>query len=205
VETLEAIGTEEALQKALSAVSSLIDLDSPAEAKKLEQTSRTAARLAGKLGEDKKSYYADIAAVCQAVPDWFEMHQQARPGPVGRSSYEVVRRLPALARKLWIAETMRRLDLAAKQEKEDSESYIHDGAVRAVEDIFSPELVPALERVARESRARVESHGRYKVAKFFNVRSLAAAILTEKTGQQHTFIDIDGQTHPGGWDPSQEQ
>jgi HEAT repeat protein len=206
VKTLEAIGTEEAVEKALNSVSSLIDLDSPPEAEKLEWMSRAAARLARNPGSRDERHYRHIAAVCEGVPDWFEIHQRVRPRPEGRSSYEAVRHLPGLARKLWMAEATRRLDLAAQKEGREKLQYNIPGcAVRAVDDIFDPELVPVLKRIAEESQSKVDFHGRYQRVDFYNVRSLAARILAEKTGQMHTFVDVDGRVHPGGWDPSREQ
>lgn len=38
--------------------------------------------------------------------------------------------------------------------------------------------------------------------RYYHVRSLAAGLLTEKTGRLCTFVDVDGRTHPGGWSPS---
>jgi hypothetical protein len=133
------------------------------------------------------------------------MYQQQRPRAEAASGFEAAKRLPALARKLWIAEATRRLDLAAKQQEPNWESEIDDSALRSIEDIFAPELTPVLERIAKESRAVVTSHGKYQFVKFYNVRSLAAKILSEKTGQPYTFVDVDGGTHPGGWEPSQEK
>ena len=43
------------------------------------------------------------------------------------------------------------------------------------------------------------------MVEFYNVRSMAAKILTQKTRKQYTFVDVDGRTHAGGWDPSQER
>jgi HEAT repeat protein len=204
-QTLEAIGTKEALEKALEMLSGLIDPEKPGDAERLQKVASSAARLAKKLGSPKESYYSDIAVIAREVPRWFGMYQQQRPRAEAASGFEAAKRLPALARKLWIAEATRRLDLAAKQQEPNWESEIDDSALRSIEDIFAPELTPVLERIAKESRAVVTSHGKYQFVKFYNVRGLAAKILSEKTGQPYTFVDVDGGTHPGGWEPSQEK
>ncbi len=193
-------------EEAFEALRSYIDTKELVEPRQLQQLSAAAARMAGKLGIDSQYYYADIAEVSKAVPGWFEIHQRARPQPEVRASYEMVKRHAALARKLWIMEAARRLDLAAKQQDRENWKFnIPEQAIRAVEEIFAPELVPVLERIARESRDKVSFHGKYKMVEFYNVRSLAAKILTEKTGQVHTFLDADGRSHLGGWNPSQEK
>jgi hypothetical protein len=119
-------------------------------------------------------------------------------------SFNTVERHGALARKLWIAEATRRLDLSAKEEKESFESNIPEQAVTAIVPLYSSELIPVLERISKESKSTVAFHGKDKIVKFYYVRSKAAEILTEKTGRQYSFIDVDGQRHPGGWNPSQE-
>lgn len=205
ISTLEAIGSKESF----NALRSHIDSQQIVEPRLLQPLSAAAARMAEKLGHDSKNYYAEIAVVSEAVRGWFEIYQRAQRQPQDRSSYKLVKRLPALARKLWMAEATRRLDLAVKQSKEEWEFYIPKQAVRVavrvIGDIFAPELVPVLERIVRESRNKVSFHGKYKMVDFYNVRSIAAKILTEKTGKQYTFIDADGRTHPGGWNPSQEK
>lgn len=201
ISTLEAIGTKEAFE----ALRKLINLDRTIKPRRLQRLSTVAARMAEKLGYDSNDYYAEIAVVSEAVRGWFEIHQIHQPQPEERLNYEAVKRLPALARKCWMAEATRRLDLAAKQSKEEWKFHIPGQAVRAIGDIFVPELVPVIERIIRESRNKVSFHGKYKMVDFYNIRSIAAKILTEKTGKPHTFIDVDGRTHPGGWNPSQEK
>ena len=201
IATLEAIGSEEAFE----ALRKSVDLERAIAPRRLHQLSTATARMAEKLGHDSRDYYAGISTVTEAVPGWFEIHQQPQPLPWDRSSYEAVENSPALARKLWATEAYRRLDLAAKKGKEGWESNITEQALWAVEKIFAPELVPVLERIVRESRARVQFHGKYSMVYFYRVRSIAAKILTERTGRQYTFVDVDGRTHPGGWNPSKEE
>ena len=50
----------------------------------------------------------------------------------------------------------------------------------------------------------MDFHGKRSIVRHYHVRSQAARILTEKTGQPYTFVDVDGRTHPGGWNPSQD-
>ncbi|HUT28332.1 MAG TPA: HEAT repeat domain-containing protein [Sedimentisphaerales bacterium] len=204
-QTLEAVGTKESLEKALQILSSLIDPERPGDAKRLQTVASSAARLANKLASPKESYYADIATVSSEALRWFEMGQQASPRAEAISGFEAVGRLPALARKIWIVEATRRLDLAAKQQEPNWEFELNGSEIRAIKGIFAPELVPVLERIVKENQSTVSFHGKYQIAKFYNVRSRAARILTEETGQPHTFVDVDGRTHPGGWDPSQEK
>jgi hypothetical protein len=201
ISTLEAVGTEEAFE----ALTGHIDVNEIITPRRLQEHCAAAARMAEKLGNESENYYAEIATVSQAVPGWFEIHQLERPRPEARDSYETVKRHMALARRLWIAEATQRLDLAAKENRLQAQSSISGGAVRAVSGIFGPELAPSLKRIAGESRDKVSFHGKYRMVDFYIVRSLAAKILTERTGQKHTFIDADGRTHPGGWDPSQER
>ncbi len=94
--------------------------------------------------------------------------------------------------------------MAAKEDNESHLSNIPEQAVTAIEPIYGSELIPVLERIAKESKSRGGFHGKYKIVNFYNVRSKDAEILTEKTGQQYSFIDVDGRSHHGGWSPSQE-
>ena len=204
-QVLEQMNTPEALKRGLAALASLIDIEAPDEPRRVEVISSLAARMAEKLQDESKQQYADIAVVARSVRGWFEMGQQSMPEPQDRPNYDVVKQYPDLARKLWIEEAIRRLDLLAKRDKEDWQSIIHDSALRPIQDIYDPELVPVLERIAAESRAQVEFHGKYQLVEFYSVRSIAARILTEKTGRPHTFADVDGRRHPGGWNPSQEE
>lgn len=203
ISTLEAIGSKESFD----ALRAHIDSQQIVEPRLLHLLSAAAARMAEKLGHDSNNYYAEIAAVSKAVRGWFIIGQiQLQVYRYEeRLNYEAVKRLPTLARKCWMAEATRRLDLAAKQSKEEWKSDIPEQAVRVIGGIFAPELAQVLERIIRESRDKVSFHGKYKMVDFYNVRSIAAKILTEKTGKQYTFIDVDGRTHPGGWNPSQEK
>jgi len=200
ISTLEAIGSREAL----AALGKLIEQDRISSPERYREIASVATRIAERLEVNSRSYYNDIATVSEAVPDWFEIHQRVQPSPEDRASFKVVEHHGVLARKLWIAEATRRLDLAAKEDNESHESNIPEQAVTAIEPIYGSELIPVLERIVKESKSTVDFHGKYKIASFYNVRSKAAEILTEKTGQQYTFINVDGRSHLGGWLPSQE-
>lgn len=65
-------------------------------------------------------------------------------------------------------------------------------------------MIPTLERICREGKRLVNFPGKTSFVKFFQDRGEAARLLTEKTGKVYTFVDVDGRTHPGGWDPSQD-
>ena len=202
ISSLEAMGTEEALDE----LTRFIDTERITDPPWLEQLSDAASRMAGELGDNSsKDSYAEIATVSRAVRRWFQITAMAQPSPERRDTYELIKRQASLARKVWIVETTRRLDLAAKPDAEKWQSHIPEQAIRAVSGIFGPELLPTLKRIAGESRDKVSFHGKYRMVDFYNVRSLAAKILTEKTDQKHTFVDADGRTHPGGWHPSQQR
>jgi hypothetical protein len=83
-------------------------------------------------------------------------------------------------------------------------SDIRGRAVHLAELIFAPELIPSLERLAKECETSEDFRGKRGIVRYYKVRSMAAKTLTEKTGRPYTFVDADGRTHPGGWDPSQE-
>jgi HEAT repeat protein len=203
ISTLEGMGTKEAFE----ALTRFIDTERLTDPRWLVQLSAAASRMAGEMGDNSsKDYYAEVAAVSRAVPGWFQITARAQPLPEARDTYELIKRQAALARKVWIAEASRRLDLATK--KEERETFQHDipaEAIRAVEDIFAPELVPVLQRIVRENQAKVSFHGKDRMVEFYHVRSLAAGILSRKTGRPYSFIDADGRTHPGGWNPSHER
>jgi hypothetical protein len=133
------------------------------------------------------------------------MTQQMRLESQRRTNYNSVKQYPELTRKLWIAEATSRLDLATKPDAEEWRFVIDNRALRGIEEIFTAELVPVFERIAEENRLNVGFHGKYRLVDFYIVRSMAAKILTEKTGTSYSFIDVDGRRHPGGWDPSQEK
>ena len=202
ISTLEAMGTKESFD----ALTRFIDVERIADPRRLEQLSAAASRMAGELGNDSaKDYYAEIVTVSRAVQGWFQMTAMAQPPPERRGNYELVKQRAALARKVWLVEATHRLDLAAKEEGDNFQYDIPIEAIRVVEDIFAPELVPVLQRIVRESQAKVSFHGKNKMVEFYYVRSLAAEILSKKTGRPYSFIDADGRTHPGGWNPSHEQ
>jgi HEAT repeat protein len=201
ISTLEAMGTKEAFD----ALTKFIDVEKITDPRRLEQLSAAVSRTAGGLGDNSsKDYYAEVAAVSRAVRGWFQITAMAQAPPEARDSYEMIKRQAELARKVWIVEASRRLDLAAKGGRETFEHDIPGEAIRAVSDIFAPELVPVLQRIVRESRAKVSFHGKDKMVEFYHFRSLAAEILSKK-GKPYSFIDADGRSHPGGWNPSHEQ
>jgi hypothetical protein len=203
IRTLEIIGTKNAFE----ALTTQINTETITDIRHLQMLCAAASRMASKLNLDSAQYYAGITTVINRVYDGFEVGQQQAVTfpPATSDNYSIIKRNAPLARKLWIAEATRRLDLAAKDKKEDYQSNIPEEALFVVEDIFGPELVPILQRITAESRSKVDFHGKYMMVSFYNVRSGAAKILTEKTGEPHTFIDVDGRIHPGGWNPSLEE
>jgi HEAT repeat protein len=202
ISTLEAMGTKEAFD----ALRRFIDLQRITDLQWLEQLSAAVSRMAEEVGNNSaEDYYAEVAAVSSTVRGWFVITAMAQPPPEAHDTYELVKRRAELARKVWIAEASRRLDLAAQREREIWQYDIPEQAIRAVRDIFAPELVAVLRRIVRESQAKVSFHGGDKTVEFYHLRSLAAEVLTEKTGRPYSFIDVDGRTHPGGWNPSREK
>ena len=202
ISTLEAMGTTEAFD----ALIRFIDIERITDPERLEQLSAAVSRMAAGLGDNSaRDYYAEAAAVASAMRGWFQVTAMRQPPPHARDGYELIKKRAALARKVWIVEASRRLDLAAKQERETFQQDIPTEAIRAVEDIFAPELVPVLQRIVRESRAKVSFHGKDKMVEFYHIRSLAAEVLGRKTGTPYSFIDADGRSHPGGWNPSDER
>ncbi len=202
ISTLEGMGTKEAFH----ALTRFIDLGRITDLQWLEELSDAASRMAGEMGDDSiKDYYAEIAAVSRAVRGWFVITASAQPSPEARDGNEMIQRRAALARKVWIAQASRRLDLATKEDTESFQCNIPEQAISALEDIFASELVPVLRRIVRESQAKVSFHGKDKIVAFYHIRSLAAEILSKKTGRPYGFIDADGRTHPGGWNPSHEK
>jgi len=199
---LEAVGTEDAFE----AITALIDAETITDPIRLHKLSSAAARMAKKLAIDSGGHYAEVAEVSEIVRGWFAgMQQQADPGAVRSNKLDTIKRHEGLARKLWMAEARRKLDLTAKSNQKDPASQVPEEAVAAAEHIFGPEVVPLLERIAAESRSKVSFHGKNAMVEFYHVRSMAAGILTERTGRKHTFVGTDGKTHPGGWNPSDEE
>ncbi len=202
--TLEAMGTSKALERALRILSGLIDIEEPGEAEQLKEVAAAASRLAHKLGDQRESYYSDIVLVTKEVSAWFEHQQVSRARAEMMTGLQAVRRLQGLARKLWMAEVTRRLDLAAEHEEPGVDYEIPADSLRFVEEIFDPELIPVFDRLTRQSWSTVSFHGKRGRVQFYDVRSLAARILAEKTGRPYSFVDVDGRVHPGGWNPLQE-
>jgi len=201
VRTLEAIGSD----RAFNALISQVDIERIDDPLRLQQITSVAARMGEKLGHSSKEYWTTVATVTKAVRGWFETGQQTAQSARERFSAEpVIRDLP-LARRVWIAEVNRRLDLAASGKAESYQCRVPAEAVSNIESFFARELVPTLERIIKESDSTVGCHAKYGVVQHYDVRSKAARILTEKTGQPYTFVDVDGRTHPGGWNPSQDE
>ena len=160
------------------------------------------ARCLGQIGD-----WAAYDALQRALNSLYVGHQDYRSWYAADrpSGSDILAADPPLSRRLWIAWTTRQLDAAARQESQSPYQGVSFGDVRMIEPIFTSELVPAIERIIREDRHAVTTvtpRGRFT---FYRDRSLAAKFLIEKTGRPYTFVDVDGQTHPGGWDPSQGQ
>lgn len=196
--TLEAIGT----RQVFDTLKQLIDVGNITDPRRFELIAAATARIAAGLGLDSADHYGEIAEVARLVPGWFEIHQL--PSFDQRPPSDLLKTHAPVARMLWAAEAIRRLDLAAENNTEDWQSDIPGQAVTAVCEIYDPELIPVLERIAKESSSRVTFHTPDKPVQFYHVRSLTAKILADKTGRPHTFIDADGRTRPGGWRPSDE-
>ncbi|UCD50365.1 MAG: hypothetical protein JSW27_22915 [Phycisphaerales bacterium] len=98
------------------------------------------------------------------------------------------------------------LDRARQDEpwRYDGASDIPSKALRAIERIFGPELIPVLERIVAENTSVVTFPGAHAPVKFYSLRSLAARVLSEQTGRTCTLVDVDDRTHPGDWNPSME-
>ena len=198
VETLVAIGTS----KALSVLMSLADAET--DPLRLTILSGAAAKLARKRDHPGAERYETLAEVTAIVRGWFVMAQRLTILPVQKARDQIARAHAGLARRIWISETTRRLDLARAGRGEAWRCDIPEKALTAVEPIFDAELIPVLERIVAESRNVVSFHGRYALVRFHSLRSLAAGILSERTGRPYTFVDVDGRIHPGGWNPSME-
>jgi len=201
IRTLGAIGND----RALGALVGQIDLETVTDPMHLQNLSDAAARLAKKLGHPSAAYWAGVTATTAAVRGWFAMGQTKPSESERRSAFEAVTGDPGLARHVWIAEVNRRLDLAASGKAQSYEYDVPGSAVSSAGTIFAPELVATMERIARESNSSQSFHGSRSMVEHYTVRSLAARILTEKTGQPYSFVDVDGRTHPGGWNPSVEE
>jgi hypothetical protein len=196
--TLEAIGTETALEALTSRINAMTIEDTG----HFQDLCGAAARLAGKLKHPGAVYWTNAGATVSAVRAWFRVSQRVESAPDRVSSLDTVTKDLVMARKVWIAEASRRLDLAATGKAEPYEYHIPAEALWGAKALYGPELAPILERIAAESDATASFEGASSTVKYYNIRSLAAGILTDKTGQLHAFVDVDGRTHAGGWNPS---
>jgi hypothetical protein len=195
---LERIGTTDALE----ILADKIELGVVSEPAVVREVAEAAQRIAERLDDSSQVRWAQVATVAGAVRDSFAMMQRIAPMPRENRPPAVMATEPALARRLWIAEANRILDVAAREE--GTAYRITDSAVLAIEPLFASELVPTFERISKEDREAASIQTVHGFARHYHVRSLAARILTERTGRPYTFVDVDGRTHPGGWDPSQE-
>ncbi|MBN1344847.1 MAG: HEAT repeat domain-containing protein, partial [Phycisphaerae bacterium] len=193
-DVLAAIGTREALTALQKAAASGLDLDP----NWLIYLNTAAARLSKTLGDPCEQQYAEVALVVETVLDWFKMWQTLGPLPGLRAPSATVMRHAELARKVWIKEVSRRLDRAANPDTAQYETDVPPQAIGAIMPMYSPELIPALERIVAEHPPMVVGDGKTE-RKSHPLRSFAAKLLTDKTGKPHTFIDVDGQPRPGGW------
>jgi len=116
---------------------------------------------------------------------------------------EAIERDPALARRIWVAQVISHLNMTADTPR-SWRIGLSVAALYSAERMFASELIPSLERLTREDESVRTFRGKEAPIEHYYIRSLAARILTEKTGKVYSFEDVDGRTHPGGWDPSQE-
>ncbi|MEN6337273.1 MAG: HEAT repeat domain-containing protein [Phycisphaerales bacterium] len=204
ISVLTTIGTNDALD----ALGATVDLETIEDAQHLRQVSDAAAHLARKLGHPSLEHWTRVSAVTHAVTGLFGIVlSQASLPPPGWARGNVPEAItldPALARRVWVAEFNRLAGPVTDQPDPDRWSDFSVAILYGAERIFGPELIPPLERLIKESEAVRPFRGKEAVIKHYYIRSLAAKILTEKTGRAYTFVDADGRTHPGGWDPSLE-
>ena len=204
---LTSVGTHDALE----ALTSRVDIEKIDDLDHVFRVSTAAAHMAERLGDSSKERWATVAALAQVVRasvTFTVAFTQAqgpvvRPDEIDQKHVKIVENDPALARRMWLAGVNRRLSHADGPPADRPD--VPGRAVRLAELIFSPELIPALERLAKESKTTEEIHAKRSIVEYYNVRSLAAKVLAEKTGQAYTFVDVDGRTHPGGWNPSLEE
>jgi HEAT repeat protein len=199
VNTLVVIGTE----YAYGVLISQIDLEKDVNPSIERRLCATAAKMAEKLGKYSKQYYQDAAWILQIVPQWFVVAQ--RPVSIGRDGVEILKRYPSLVRNTWIAVASYYLDRAAKKDAKVEQIFIPGEAFESISYYFDDDLVPILERVIKEDSQKESYLGKSRMVQHYSNRSRAAKILTDKTGREYTFIDVDGRTHPGGWNPSMEK
>ncbi len=201
IHTLETIGSD----RAFNALVAQVDVERITDPLHLQQVAEAAARMAQRLGRDSRECWTTVATVAKAVRGWFSTGQMTLQLVHETLSAEPVMRALPLARRVWVGEVNRRLDLAASGQTNPYQFDLSLTPLSTIPAFFAPELVPTLERIARESDSIVDLHARYGIVKHYNVRSRVAKILTEKTGHTYTFVDADGRTHPGGWSPSRDE
>jgi len=207
--TLAAIGTAEALE----ALTARVDLERINDLDHIRHVSAAALQIAEELKHPARERWVTVnwieEVVSRLVGRTMRLSQQGplreETDEVGPDALKIIERDPALARKMWIGGINWCLNRAPAEVSGSSLFGIQARAVRLAELIFAPELVPGLERLARECTTTKDFRGRKAIVKYYNVRSMAAKVLTKKTGQVYTFVDVDGRTHPGGWDPSQDE
>ena len=194
VQALVNVGTSEALEALMTLAKTETDLY------RLENLSRAAWKLGDKLQHPDARDYLKRAQVARVVRQWFVIKENVRVQlylPVNQSD----QRFLQLARQFWIMETTRRLDLMLAGMPESLENGISEVPLVAIEPIYTPEVAPVLERIIAESTWTTPFEATSGVVDFYSVRSRAAGILAAKTGREYTFVDVDGRTHPGGWNP----
>jgi HEAT repeat protein len=192
IKTLTAIGTDYAL-KALTAK---IDLEKMTNPRYQKDLCYAALNMAEALGDESaKQYYQELTHIINEVTQWFVTSAAEEPIPADRGNYITMTSHPQLVRKIWIAEANRQMN---------NSSQIIFEALSVISDFFDQELIPVMERFVTEDSYKQNYHGKDSSIPFYSRRSSVAQILTEKTGRTYTFIDVDGRTHPGGWNPSQD-
>jgi HEAT repeat protein len=203
ISVLMSIGTTDALDAMISTA----DLETVNDTLHLMNVSSAIANLAGRLQHPAQERWATACSVMGAVRELFGIRLSqapSQPAWARRDVPEAIDRDPALARRVWIAELDRQLNGTPGDRFLGSKVEFSAAVLYAAERIFGPELIPSLEQLAKQNESVRTFRGKDALIKHYYIRSLAARILTEKTGQAYTFVDADGQTHPGGWDPSQE-
>lgn len=201
-ETLGAIETKEAYGVFMKLLSIC---DPENEDMELAELYSVASRMAGKLNfiSDEKEN-SEKAITVNYVQRSFELSQMPQPIFMDPNNRKIVSSYPQFARMVWIKRAERKLDLASKGNSESDQ--IPDSAVNIIELFFDKELIPSLERIVKESKFMGSFQTKdFKFITSYYVRSLAAKILTEKTGKKYTFIDADGKEHAGGWYPGMEE
>ncbi len=204
-DTLKEIGTKDAFDAFIKAIPIY---ETKIESYKLAELFKSASQMAKKLNLDyEEKENAEKAITVEYVRRCFEISQQVSP-PIFRdpNNRKIVSRYPQLAIRVWITEYSRRLELSQDTRRVSYENNIPGSAVRVTELFSSNELISCLEQIVKDNKSSVSFHTKdLKVVPHYDVRSLAAKILTEKTGEKHTFIDADGKERQGGWHPGMEE